>query len=266
GTIKIVTAQDTIIVDTKGFVREKNDQDVRFSVGIEAIPNVATPGSRVQLRLYGVPDVGKTFAQTLSEIFRANNPSYSISISMNRNVLVPAASETKLTTTATAGVYRVVQPRLNNDPSTTTFLTFDCVAVAGETNATAIVITERTWNDPSIFVGLPINGTFTANVSRAGGMRLIAPAKTTTNLITALKPNPSSDEAVIAYTIQQDEPLEIAVFDARGMKVRTLLTTNEQKSGAHTITLRTSDLASGQYRIMLIAPSGTVQEQLNVVR
>lgn len=266
GTIKIVTAQDTIVVDTKGFVREKNDQDVRFSVGIEAIPIAATPGSRVQLRLYGVPDIGKSFAQTLSEIFRANNPSYSISISMNRNVLVPAASETKLATTATAGVYRVVQPRLNNDPTTTTFLTFDCIAVAGETNVTAVVITERTWNDPSIFVGLPVNGTFTANVSRAGGLRLIAPAKRTTNLITALKPNPSSDETIIAYTIQQDEPLEIAVFDARGVRVRTLLTTSEQKSGAHTITLRTSDLASGQYRIMLIAPSGTVQEQLNVVR
>jgi Leucine-rich repeat (LRR) protein len=265
GTISIITAQDTIIVNTKAFIRQKNDQDVSFSVGIEAIPKTAVPGSRVQLRLYGIPDGNKTFAQTLSEIFRANNPSYTLTISMNRNVLVPAATETKLTTQATAGVYRIVQPRLNNDPTSTTFLTFECIAVAGEATTTAITITERTWNDPNIFVGTS-NGTFTANVSRAGGLRLIAPAKTTKNLITALKPNPSSDETVVAYTVQQDETLEIVVFDARGAKVRTLLAATDQKAGQYNITLRTSDLASGQYRIMLIAPSGTVQEQLNVVR
>jgi hypothetical protein len=184
---------------------------------------------------------------------------------MNRNVLVPAATETKLATQATAGVYRIVQPRLNNDPTSTTFLTFECIAVAGEVTTTAITITERTWNDPNIFVGTS-NGTFTANVSRAGGLRLIAPAKASTNLITALKPNPSSDETVVAYTVQQDESLEIVVFDARGAKVRTLLAATDQKAGHYTITLRTSDLASGQYRIMLIAPSGMVQEQLNVVR
>jgi hypothetical protein len=147
-----------------------------------------------------------------------------------------------------------------------TFLKFECIAVAGQTNTTDIEITERTWNAPNIFVGTT-KGTFTANVSRAGGLRLIAPAtKTAKNLITALKPNPSSDETVVAYTVQQDETLEIAVFDARGAKVRTLLAATDQKAGHYTITLRTSDLASGQYRIMLIAPSGMVQEQLNVVR
>ena len=188
---------------------------------------------------------------------------------MNPNVLVPTASESKLIPQSTPGTYRITQPPLDNlkDTTTSTFLSLECIAVAGETNATGIIITERTWNSPNIFVGLSSTvATFTAKVSQAGGLRLIAPAKKTTNLITALKPNPSSDEAVIAYTVQQDEPLEIAVFDSRGMKVRTLLNTSEQKSGAHTITLRTSDLASGQYRIMLIAPSGTVQEQLNVVR
>jgi len=268
GTISIITTQDTIVVNTKAFVREKSVQDITFSIGIEAIPRTAVPGSRVQLRLYCIPDSNRTVAQTRSDIFRANNPSFAVTISMNNNVLVPAATETTLTTLATAGVYRAVAPRLDNDPTNRVFLTFDCIAVAGEVTTTAIVITERTWNDPSIYVGKQLKDSiFTANVSRAGGLRLIAPAtKTAKNLITALKPNPSSDETVVAYTVQQDETLEIAVFDARGAKVRTLLAATDQKAGQYTITLRTSDLASGQYRIMLITPSGTVQEQLNVVR
>lgn len=270
GTISIITAQDTIIVNTKAFVRNVSAQDVQFNIGITTATISAAPGSRVLLKLYITPpETTGTLAQTFSNINRASNPSYSISISMNPNVLVPTASESKLIPQSTPGTYRITQPPLDNlkDTTTSTFLSFECIAVAGATSATGIIITERTWNSPNIFVGLSSTiASFTAKVSQAGGLRLIAPAKKTTNLITALKPNPSSDEAVIAYTMQQDEPLEIAVFDARGMKVRTLLTTSEQKSGAHTITLRTSDLASGQYRIMLIAPSGTVQEQLNVVR
>lgn len=268
GTISIITTQDTIVVNTKAFVREKSVQDITFSIGIEAIPRNAVPGSRVQLRLYCIPDSNRTVAQTRSDIFRANNPSFAVTISMNNNVLVPAATETTLTTLATAGVYRAVSPRLDNDPTNPVFLTFDCIAVAGEVTTTAIVITERTWNDPSIYVGKQLKDSiFTANVSRAGGLRLIAPAtKTAKNLITALKPNPSSDETIIAYTIKQEESVELAVFDARGIKVRTFLSDNVQKAGDYTITLLTSNLASGQYRIMLIAPSGTVQEQLNVVR
>lgn len=272
GTIRIITAQDTIVVNTKAFVRDKNDQDVRFTVGIEAIPKTAPPGSKVVLRLYCIPDAGQSLAKTWSEIFRAsNNLSYSVAITMNRNVLVPAATETKLVAQPTPGIYRIEQKLdkdINNDTSST-ILTFECIAVAGEMTTTAIVITERTWNAPSIYVGKPTDGIFTANVSRAGGLRLIAPATPSTqpkNLITALKPNPSADETVIAYTIKQDESIEIVVFDARGMKVRTLLPANTLKVGDYTITLRTSDLASGQYRVMLIAPSGTVQEQLNVVR
>lgn len=274
GTISIITAQDTIVVNTKAFVRNLSAQDVQFNIGITTATTSAAPGSRVILKLYIIPPTTTTstltLAQTFSNINRASNPSYSISVSMNPNVLVPAASESKLIPQSTLGMYRIIQPPLDNlnDTTTAAFLSLDCIAVAGETNATAIIITERTWNSPNIFVGISSTvATFTANVSRAGGLRLIAPAtKTSKNLITALKPNPSSDETIIAYTIKQEESVELAVFDARGIKVRTFLSDNVQKAGDYTITLLTSNLASGQYRIMLIAPSGTVQEQLNVVR
>jgi Leucine-rich repeat (LRR) protein len=266
GTISIITAQDTIVVSTKAFIREKNEQDVSFSVGITTSTTSAAPGSRVFLTMYIIPQKPNSLAKTIDDINRAGNPSFVVSLSMDYNVLIPIGTETKLIPQSISGKYRISQQSMELNATNPTFLKFECIAVAGQTNTTDIEITERTWNAPNIFVGTT-KGTFTANVSRAGGLRLIAPAtKTAKNLITALKPNPSSDETVVAYTVQQDETLEIAVFDARGAKVRTLLAATDQKAGHYTITLRTSDLASGQYRIMLIAPSGMVQEQLNVVR
>lgn len=85
-------------------------------------------------------------------------------------------------------------------------------------------------------------------------------------VIEQISPNPAKDEISISYTLRTDTPLEIMLFDIQGNKVRTLAPLTEQKAGTFTLTARTDNVVSGQYRVVLQAPRGNVQAQINVIR
>ncbi len=260
-TARIVTTQDVLLVDMKASVRNQSPQDVLLQLGLEASTTAAVPGSRIKLflRLYKTSTTG-----SIGDINNAGNPLFTFDVRMNRNVLVPAGDESKLVPQS-PNVYRVPQTRLEfSDP--TKLLSFDCIVVAGDTTRTALEILSPTWASSQIFLLPSFSSSLTALVSRAGGLRLITPTVAPTPTITAVKPNPANAETVIAYTLFQTEPLEIILFDARGVKMRTILSEIEQKAGDYNLTLKTSDLASGQYRLVITTPSGTAQESINIVR
>ncbi|MBD1207634.1 MAG: hypothetical protein H9535_04350 [Ignavibacteria bacterium] len=52
----------------------------------------------------------------------------------------------------------------------------------------------------NVLVDSLVDGSFTANLSRAGGVRLIAPTPTTVKL-TAIAPNPAKDVMDIRYSL-----------------------------------------------------------------
>ena len=85
-------------------------------------------------------------------------------------------------------------------------------------------------------------------------------------VIEQISPNPAKDEISISYTLRTEAPLEIMLFDIQGNKVRTFAPLTEQKAGTFMLTARTDNVASGQYRLVLQTPRGSVQTQINVIR
>ncbi len=101
----------------------------------------------------------------------------------------------------------------------------------------------------------------------AGGTPLVFYSNRSSQIvIEQISPNPAKDEISISYTLRTDTPLEIMLFDIQGNKVRTLAPLAEQKAGTFTLTARTDNVVSGQYRVVLQAPRGSVQAQINVIR
>ncbi len=266
-TAIITTTLETFNVRLQASVREKSERDELLRLSVTPSITVATPGSRIRVN---VGLVRSASTATIEGINRAGNPSFSFNIRMNRNVLIPAPNETKLIPGFTPGVYRVEQDRITLPVlDSTTFLSFDCLVVAGNTNVTDIELFEPVWQSPQIFQLPPINGRFTANVSRAGGVRLIAPVtrqSTSATVITSVTPNPASAETTVSYEMLSSETIEIMLYDARGNALRTLLPPTEQREGEHQISVKTADLASGQYRIVIKTPFGAVQREITVVR
>jgi hypothetical protein len=85
-------------------------------------------------------------------------------------------------------------------------------------------------------------------------------------ILEQISPNPAKDEVSISYSLRTDTALEITLFDIQGNKIHTLMPTIENKVGAFTLSVRTDNLASGQYRLVFQTPSGSVQAQVNVIR
>ncbi|GAA4310548.1 S8/S53 family peptidase [Nibribacter koreensis] len=59
-------------------------------------------------------------------------------------------------------------------------------------------------------------------------------------------PNPFSDKTTLTYSVSQDGPVSVAVFDAMGNKVKTLVA-ETKKSGNYTINFDGSSLPAGTY-------------------
>ena len=263
-TAVITTTQETFSVQLSAFVRDKRAQDQLLLLRVTPSTSAAVPGSIIRVNV-GLVRTDST--AWIDGINREGNPAYSFNLRFNQNVLVPAPGETKLIPQTTPGVYRVQQPGLDFNVDGSRFISFDCIVVAGNTNTTAIELFDPVWLSPRIFQLPPITGRFTAQVSRAGGLRLITQfVRTTTAVITAVTPNPANTETTVSYTMFSSEPIEITLYDARGNPVKTLFSQTEQKEGEHQLTVKTSDLASGQYRVVLQTPYGVVQREITVVR
>jgi Leucine-rich repeat (LRR) protein len=265
GTIRIVTTQDTLTVNTRSFFRKQLPSDVRVRIGVTTNTAAAPPGAEVTVILYLAEG-------DVSELNRANNPPFSLSLRIDPQVLVLHPEETKILPTSSPGIYRLADARRENNldrPLQLIELRF--VAVAGSVNETAIEVIDPVWRANNIFVGAPVNGHFTSLISRAGGARRVAPAGSASPIqpkhaIIALSPNPSADEVTLTYSITEDEVSEIVLFDSRGAKMRTLSPLAARVKGEYALSFRTGDLPSGAYRVTIISPSGLSQERLNVVR
>jgi hypothetical protein len=83
--------------------------------------------------------------------------------------------------------------------------------------------------------------------------------------LAACFPNPANDVAQIRYTVRENTPLEIMLYDLTGRKISTLVQA-PHLAGEYTLQVQTGMLATGAYMLRLQTPTAVTQELVRVVR
>ncbi|KAA3625821.1 MAG: T9SS C-terminal target domain-containing protein [Bacteroidetes bacterium] len=127
----------------------------------------------------------------------------------------------------------------------------------------AVVCTDGsiTWDIWPLSSGVPeIRGELTEDcgVAELTGVREIAGLKGM-----KLSPNPTSDQSLLEFSLNQPTALGIEVFNALGQKVKTI-TSTAFSNGNHQVNLDVADLASGMYFVRMTSEKGVQTMELSV--
>jgi len=79
-------------------------------------------------------------------------------------------------------------------------------------------------------------------------------------------PNPVRQSTRLAFTVKQDGPATVALYDVLGQRVRTLYDRAARIGREHELEVSAHGLSSGTYFVRLRAPSGTRTRRITVVR
>jgi len=80
-----------------------------------------------------------------------------------------------------------------------------------------------------------------------------------------LAPNPSKDFATLSYSVVNEGPVNISIYDASGRMVTNLVNAVQQ-SGQHSLTIDNENLASGFYLIRIVTPDGDNTENMHIIK
>ena len=101
----------------------------------------------------------------------------------------------------------------------------------------------------------------------------VPPTRTSTDnqLTIGVTPNPGNPGTVIQFRIPEATPVELAVFDLIGQKVRTLLSGDFKAAGAHSIGWDALDdqgktIGSGVYLVQLKSQQGLATQKITIVK
>jgi len=257
---------DDALVNFRTTARQPSLEDVIVRFGLRPSADKLPPGSLVSLSI--VLDSGNR-----EKLFQSVNPAWLARIAFDRNVLVPITegqSNVRLLNNSDS-IGRSLQIQVSGafaNPRSDVLGTVDCRVVAGDTVRTRLqlVSMEITTNASTrqVFQEQPQDTTFTAAVSRAGGVRLIAPAAAKIAIL-SLSPNPALESIEIAYTLAGAASPEIYLNDATGKTVYQLAN-GRQQAGNYTIRLDVSGLASGAYTLILRTAMGMASQKIMVER
>ncbi|MFY8001354.1 MAG: IPT/TIG domain-containing protein [Candidatus Kapaibacteriota bacterium] len=261
-TLRVQTNLERIDAPLEAFSRNRTPNDVAVKLAIRPQQNNLPPGSAVTLELFVVP----TGSITLDSVFRAALPFIQATISADKNVLALSPNErfARVRRLDTSRIARFVVPSTTWSGRNSVVAQLQCVVVAGNTDSTALSIEDVQWGAGSVILDEVQDGTFKANVSRAGGKRLISPTTTPTQL-TAIAPNPAKEEIEIAYTMGEAGLVTISLMDARGNVVLPIVNAVESV-GKHTVRAKIGWLASGSYHIRLTTTLESDTRQIQIVR
>jgi Leucine-rich repeat (LRR) protein len=262
---------DTAQSDTRAASRKQRPGDVVIGGGVSADTSNVPPGSPVTLTMY-------IFSGNARQLYAATQPEFTAVLRFDRNLLaLDAAQGSKaylVRNSAGTRTARMVLP-LRWDGRDTIIARVPCVAVQGDTDRTRIQIEQLNWGSQNLAltsVGLGANrvfvdslrdGIFMSDLCKAGGKRLVR--QTTAVGLVASRPNPTSDQATIAYSLRTSGMTEIQLLDLNGKLITTLLR-GMQEAGEHELVLDAGKLPSGVYMIVLTTPTARLTERLEVVK
>lgn len=255
---------DTAQVELKAFARVQLPTDVPLRIAVKALDSNVSPGGSVRL------EIALVSAGNLDSVFKAATPTLRGRLRWNEQVLALDRSETGVrrmngASRSADGFQRFTIPTTNWLGRSQTLLQVRCVVVAGSTAATAITLEELEWGAGNVLVDSLVDGSFTAKLSRAGGVRLISPTPTAVKL-TAIAPNPAKDVMDIHYSLGGEGGfVDIVLMDARGNVVQNLKQ-EVQRAGEYSLIAKVGWLASGSYTVRLRVNGEMETQQVQIVR
>ncbi|MCA6391850.1 MAG: T9SS type A sorting domain-containing protein, partial [Cytophagales bacterium] len=266
---------DTIFVPLRAFGRSLSRNDALIALSLYAIPKNAPPGSQIviHLRLDTIRIIEGTsiIRGSFGDLQRRSQPRLNMRLRMNPQVLVFAPDETRpvFTNKDREGYNTYTLPTQVWSVQDSTLITLRAVVVAGSTDSTALDCINVAWDnsntvlDAAVIIDTLYDGTFKANVSRAGGKRLIAPALFP--FAVTVKPNPSADVAEIVYLLSQEADVVVEIITMKGEVVQQMIQ-SKQQAGEHATTLVLRQMPSGSYLVRVRAADAFAQQQLTIVR
>ena len=256
-------SSDEAVVPLTTIARQPTTDDIVVRFGVRPGTDNLPPGSAVDI--YVVLDSGST-----EKLIASAESEWRAIVSFDRNVLVPIEGQPGVRTLRRSdSTGRETQIEVTGrfaNPRDRVLAIVRGRVVAGDTVRTRLRL--ESMNVLSNVVGRQIfvepsrDTVFTALVSRAGGVRLIAPTK---GMILSVTPNPAREAVEVAYTLAEAALSEISLSDATGKTLQNL-TFPLQEAGSYTISLNLNGLASGIYTVLLRAGTGAVSQKIIVVR
>jgi hypothetical protein len=262
---------DSVQASVRAIARPLRQNDIIVNVGVKPRVDNIPPGGQVELDVFF--RTNNLTPVTAREVFRAIQPQFQGKFRMNRQVLTLDGSE-KIATSQTLGdALSVGIPSTGLELSAgdatlreARLVSVHARAVAGSTNATTLRMESASFAMPlirassAVFVEDPIEGTFTARISQAGGKRLIGSVQQ--NVLQAVFTKGTLE---ISYSVAEAGSVDLSLYDIVGRKLQTL-TDAYHEAAEYKGVFRTDNLHSGSYFLVLSTRTGLTQQRVDIIR
>ncbi len=264
-TIYCQATVDTITAPLTQFGRARKPSDVVAKLGLRAMPESAPPGSAVMLEIY----LAETSAADRARLFQSSVPFFTASLRLDRNVLALGAAAQAFVrplrnTAPQNSTQRYAVPTTFWNGRDSVLVRVPCVAVAGSTDATKLVLEQIQWGDGTLQVADVIEGRFVARTSQAGGKRLITTESKVIQIL-RLAPNPSVDALEVAYQLVSPALVAMSLVDMRGATVQTFAPAVET-AGEHVRRVGVAHLPAGAYTLRIESAGSVLVRRVEIVR
>ena len=253
---------DEAVISLNTIARLPTTDDIVVRFGARPSADNLPPGTLVTVSV--VLDSGN-----VEKLVTSAESEWRAIVSFDRNVLVPIEGQSGVRTlrrSDSTGRETQIEVTGRFANLKRELATMQCRVVAGDTVRTRLRL--ESMNVLSNVVGRQIfvepsrDTVFTASVSRAGGVRLIAPTK---GMTLSVNPNPAREAVEVAYTLVEAVSPEISLSDATGKTLQSLGFPLQQ-AGSYTISLNLNGLASGVYTVLLRGGTGVVSQKIIIAR
>lgn len=253
---------DEAVISLNTIARLPTTDDIVVRFGARPSADNLPPGTLVTVSV--VLDSGN-----VEKLVTSAESEWRAIVSFDRNVLVPIEGQSGVRTlrrSDSTGRETQIEVTGRFANLKRELATMQCRVVAGDTVRTRLRL--ESMNVLSNVVGRQVfvepsrDTVFTASVSRAGGVRLIAPTK---GMTLSVNPNPAREAVEVAYTLAEAVSPEISLSDATGKTLQSL-GFPLQEAGSYTISLNLNGLASGVYTVLLRGGTGVVSQKIIVAR
>jgi Leucine-rich repeat (LRR) protein len=286
-SLLITGESDTVQTSLQATARLPRTDDIIVSMELRPSRDTSAPGEPLELLLV-LRSNANTAAGRAAErqrLFNADQPVFQGVVRFHKQVLALDPAETRAQAIPNSDRRnRFTRVRLFDRWSGVDSVLFRLrvQAVSGDTDRTALDVESLLWGAQAlgqagtfaqgsvrrVFVDAPSRGVFTSGVcqTEAAGVPTKRLTRTTSSVsLSKSRPNPTSDEAQIAYTIREAGLVNIVLVDAKGSVVSTLIS-RHHAPGSYETTLKARNLPSGSYTLVLTTPTERVDERVEIVR
>lgn len=272
GSYRVTSDLDTADIPLSAIATAVKLTDLFVTVGLRADRQLVEPGDTVGLELYIRPTTPDTAnKEFFNLLFRTLlSPSFNTTVRYNSSVLQLdksgfAASLIYDSTTKTS--YQKVSSSPAWSGKEALLLKIPTKVALGSTDKTDLYLDRFEWAEkPSnVFVTFDNTSQFVASVCKIDGTARLIGAGANKTSILSLFPNPANDETSLTYSLREQSPVQIELFDMQGKKVGQVYT-GYHDAGEYRLTLRLSSFSPGLYSLRLSTPTRQEQQQFMIYR